>query len=104
VRQMIRLIIPLLILTFAAPALAQQSSWDNTPGGQTGQQNLAPVLVQPFGTGWSVAPAGQPPVLVQPWGNNSYTIAKPGQPPAIVSPFGQGWIAYPPLNGWQPTP
>ena len=80
------------------PALAQ--SWDYTPGGQTGQQNMGQQVITPLaGGGYAVAPPGQPPVLIQPFGNG-YTVAQPGQQPTLVQPFGQNqWIVTPPLNG-----
>jgi hypothetical protein len=57
----------------------------------------SPVLVQPFGSGWSVAAPGQAPVLVQPMGSGSYSIGAPGQVPAIATPFGSGYIVTPPM-------
>jgi hypothetical protein len=55
------------------------------------------VLVQPLGSGWTIAAPGRVPLLVQPMGSSTYSIGVPGQVPSIATPFGNGYIVTPPM-------
>lgn len=92
-----------MLLGFATHAVAQ-SDWDYTPNAQAALgQNLSqpvppPVLVQPFGNGYSVGAPGQMPAIIQQTTPGTWLVTPPLTPPAYPSPYVlQPLPTFPPL-------